>query len=82
MRPTIASLRAAVERAIARGPLGLDIGKMSHAERDEYLFRIVAQGTEAGTAETPQSGSVHDGPVAESDAPTPHQDSSREEHRD
>jgi hypothetical protein len=28
-----------------------------------------AQGTEAGTAETVKQGSVHDGPVAESDAP-------------
>jgi hypothetical protein len=28
-----------------------------------------AQGTEAGTAETVEQGSVHDGPVAESDAP-------------
>jgi ribosomal protein L37AE/L43A len=45
-------------------------------------LECAAQGTEAGTAETPQSGSVHDGPVAASDAPkTPHQDSSREEHR-
>jgi hypothetical protein len=28
-----------------------------------------AQGTEAGTAETPKSGSVHDGPVGNADAP-------------
>jgi hypothetical protein len=30
-----------------------------------------AQGTEARRAETENTGSVHDGPVAESDAPKP-----------
>ena len=35
----------------------------------ERFWKEPAQGTEAGTAETVQQGSVHDGPVGEADAP-------------
>ncbi len=39
------------------------------AEMPPPDVEITAQGTEAQRAETAQTGSVHDGPVAESDAP-------------
>ena len=38
--PTIAELREKVARAAKRGPVGRDIGAMSYAERDAYLFGI------------------------------------------
>lgn len=38
---TIASLQAKVERASRNGPQGRrNIGKMTHAQRDKYLFGI------------------------------------------
>ena len=40
------------------------------ADRIAKVVTAYAQGTEAGTAETEDTGSVHDGPVAESDAPS------------
>ena len=44
--------------------------RRADAERiRDYLDNYLAQGTEAGTAETAKQGSVHDGPAPKGDAP-------------
>jgi hypothetical protein len=65
------------DAAAAEGPGRLHESGSYYAER--IIKRAIAQGTlilaaqgiEAGTAETVKLGSVHESPVAESDAPNP-----------
>jgi hypothetical protein len=47
-------------------------------ERIEWTCRRHAQGTEAGTATTENTGVVHDGPVSEGNAPTLNQDNTHD----
>jgi hypothetical protein len=62
---------AARELIAAASGMGVTYLPGAIAPETEAQLRSLlgAQGTEAGTAETPKDRSVHDGPVAESDAP-------------
>jgi hypothetical protein len=63
MRPDV---RARLDAAIARK--NAERGRsLTAREKLDNLSRWLAQGTEARTAETLQDGSVHDGPVRDSE---------------
>lgn len=49
--------------------LSQEIQALQAAKIRELERRLAAQGTEARRAETENTGSVHDGPVGEADAP-------------